>query len=440
MRVLKFGGTSMGSAARMQIVKEIVCSQQEGVVVVLSAMSGVTTELLSVDKLLRAEQRNQEMLEKRIDQLKRKHHQAVLELLNDVEQQGQTLQLIDRLIDGLMALPAAHPNLYSEVVTLGERLSSQLFAAYLASQFIDHELLDAADFMWIENQENPDLNPVRERLDTIFRDRPSKLYITQGFLCRDGHGTLSNLQRGGSDYSASLIAAALRASEVQIWTDIDGFRNNDPRYVEGTKSIQQLSYDEAAELAYFGAKILHPKTVAPARKLKLPIYIKNTFDPQAAGTLISDHGTVQGLKAIAAKDGITAVKIKSNQMLMAYGFLRKVFEIFERYQTPIDMITTSEIAVSLTIDDPKNLVDIVKELEHYGEISTERDQSIISIVGESLMEQSNTLRLFQLLTFVPVRMISYGGSRNNISLLVQQDQKQEALQQLNTLLFQTAAC
>jgi aspartate kinase len=299
-------------------------------------------------------------------------------------------------------------------------------------------LLEAKKFMQVPNLENPDTEKVGRLLDQYLKSRPkAPVYITQGFVRTDKFNRINTLKRGGSDYTATILGAAVRAEEIQIWTDIDGFHNNDPRYVENTHPLSHLSFEEAAELAYFGAKILHPQTVSPVIDKNIPIYLKNTFTPEAQGTMISNQVKSRGLKAISAKDGITAIKIKSNRMLMAHGFLKRIFEVFDANETAIDMITTSEIAISLTIDDNRNLNPILESLKAYGEITVETDHSIICVVGEGLIEENNTARLFEVLQDIPVRMISYGGSINNVSLLVATENKINTLRALHTKLFKT---
>ena len=327
--------------------------------------------------------------------------------------------------------------LYNKIVSQGELLSTYLFTKYLNQEGVNARLLPALDFMRIDKVNDPDDFYIKQNLQRIINDAlPADIYITQGFICLDAYGNIANLQRGGSDYTATIIGAVVEADEVQIWTDIDGMHNNDPRFVEKTKAISNLSFDEAAELAYFGAKILHPQTVMPAREGNIPVRLKNTVNPESHGTLITSNITGEGIKAIAAKDGITAIKIKSARMLLAHGFLKKIFEIFEKYETSIDMITTSEIAVSLTIDDDQNLTSIVKELDTFSTVEVDKHQSIICLVGHSIVRHHETHRLFQVLQDISVRMISYGGSFNNISLLVDTEDKISALQSLNKYLFE----
>jgi aspartate kinase len=315
-------------------------------------------------------------------------------------------------------------------------LSTYIFNSYLRQEGIKSALLPALNFMRIDNNKEPDMFYTKQDFKAAFNGIPeATIYITQGFICLDDLGHISNLQRGGSDYTATIIGAVVKAEEVEIWTDIDGMHNNDPRYVENTKPISNLSFDEAAELAYFGAKILHPQTVTPVRADNIPVRLKNTMNPDAYGTLINDDHTENGVKAIAAKDYITAIKIKSGRMLQAHGFLRKVFEIFEVYETSIDMITTSEVAVSLTIDDDKNLDKILEELEKFSSVEVDKNQTIVCLVGHSIVNHEETFKLFQILQDVKIRMISYGGSRNNISLLINADDKIKTLGKLNNYLF-----
>jgi aspartate kinase len=312
-----------------------------------------------------------------------------------------------------------------------------MFHYYLSETGIDSAFLPALNFMRIDKDGEPDYFYIQENLERILADEPKhKLFITQGFICRNAYGEVDNLKRGGSDYTASLIGSVLQADEVQIWTDIDGFHNNDPRYVDNTSALKQLSFDEAAELAYFGAKIMHPSSIMPCKLKSVPVRLKNTLNPVEEGTLITNDETGKGIKAIAAKDGISAVKIKSGRMLLAYGFLRKVFEIFEIYKTPIDMITTSEVAISLTIDDSTNLKEIESELVKFGNVEIDENQSIICIVGDFISESTGSAkRVLEALENIPLRMISYGGSKHNISVLVNQEDKVSALQALSRNLF-----
>ncbi|WP_081211202.1 aspartate kinase [Salegentibacter sediminis] len=436
MKVLKFGGTSVGSVASIKNVKTICCSGPEKKLLVLSAMSGVTNQLVSITESIKSG--DVAGVAKVIDVLETKHFEVTEKLIQDGLLQYETKQEISAILAELETITKLEYNEegYSRVVTAGERMLTCIFSKYLKSCGVENHLLDARDFMQVNNLENPDTDLVNENFKIkVSGLSDTDIYITQGFVRRDENNKISTLKRGGSDYTATILGAALNAEEVQIWTDIDGFHNNDPRYVEHTHPIAELSFEEAAELAYFGAKILHPQTVSPVIHKNIPVYLKNTFTPHLPGTRISGQSTGKGLKAISAKDGITAIKIKSNRMLMAHGFLRKIFEVFDRHQTAIDMITTSEIAISLTIDDNRNLDKIIEEIEDYGEIIVERDHSIICLVGEAVIEDKKASRIFELLHDTSIRMISYGGSNNNISLLVGTSNKINVLQKLHQKVF-----
>lgn len=436
MKVLKFGGTSVGSVKSIRNVSSITQRTTGKKMLVLSAMSGVTNELVKITDLVQSEDSHE--LKAIIEGLRHRHYQTIEELIKDKERVLQTKAYISEQLRELEKASEEpyDESTYSRIVTAGERMLTYIFSQFLHDQGIANQLLDAREFMEIGNLENPDTNRVNQLLQSYLNQESNgEIFITQGFVRRDGTGRISTLKRGGSDYTATILGAALDAQEVQIWTDIDGFHNNDPRYVEHTHPLAQLSFEEAAELAYFGAKILHPQTVSPVIAKNIPVFLKNTFTPDKPGTKISGKAAGKGLKAISAKDGITAIKIKSNRMLMAHGFLKKIFEVFDKHQTAIDMITTSEIAISLTIDDPRNLDLILSEISDYGEITVEKEHSIICLVGECVIEDRKASRIFELLDDIPVRMISYGGSNNNISLLVETQSKIPVLQQLNNKLF-----
>ena len=436
MKVLKFGGTSVGTSASIKNVKSIILNQEGGKLLVLSAMAGVTNQLVEISKQLRNNQTEEIM--PRIGELRVKHFDLVDELIPEPRNNSLVRENIGAQLQQLIYVCENEwsPEIDAKILTTGESLLTYIFSSYLTSEGISNSLLEARNFMHISNLENPDTLEVGELLnEELKKAGQNDILITQGFVRIDGKGKINTLKRGGSDFTATILGAALRASEIQIWTDISGLHNNDPRHVEGTYSVSDLSFEEAAELAYFGAKILHPQTISPVIGKNIPVYLKNTFTPEARGTCISARTTSKGLKAISAKDEITAIKIKSNRMLMAHGFLKKIFEIFDKYETAIDMITTSEIAISLTIDDCTNLEQILVELEDYGEISVDANHSIICVVGEGLIEDRGTFRLFEILQDVPVRMISYGGSNNNISLLVDTSNKIKVLRKLNEKLF-----
>ena len=434
MKVLKFGGTSVGSAESIRNVRNIILSQKDKKIIVVSAMSGVTNMLVELFEAQSSQ--NSDKIEGLLLELKLKHLQLIEELFQNTEVKKSTenifLESFRQLEDVLQSVPLSE----ATVVTYGETFLSLIFSQFLEETGVPNTLLDAKDFMHISNVENPEVETVQKLLKATFqREVASEVYITQGFIRIDRNMNISTLKRGGSDYTATIIGAAVNAAQVQIWTDIDGFHNNDPRFVENTSALTQLTFEEAAELAYFGAKILHPQTVSPVKEKNIPIFLKNTFTPDAPGTCISNEHHSTGLKAISAKDGITAIKIKSNRMLMAHGFLKKIFEVFDKHETSIDMITTSEIAISLTIDDVTNLEKILYELDEYGEITVDTNHSIICVVGEGVINDRETFKLFELLNDLPVRMISYGGSSNNISLLVDTQNKVKALQLLHHKLF-----
>lgn len=436
MKVLKFGGTSVGSVENMLNVKNIINDGTKKVVV-LSAMSGTTNQLVAIAKDI-TEHRGAEAADK-VAALHVTYNEVIDVLLQDQALNAKTKTYISGVFNFLMGCASKWTAelVENQIVAQGELMSTYMFNSFLQQEGVNSVLLPALNFMKIDGFKEPDINYIKDNFQVVLEEAgPADIYITQGFICLDDAGEISNLQRGGSDYTATIIGAAIKAEEVQIWTDIDGMHNNDPRYVGNTHPISDLSFDEAAELAYFGAKILHPQTVTPVRKDSIPVRLKNTMNPEAHGTLISSKTSETGIKAIAAKDGITAIKIKSARMLQAHGFLKKVFEIFETYQTSIDMITTSEVAVSLTIDDDKNLDKILVELEKIASIEVDANQSIVCLVGHAVVNHQDTFRLFQILQDVKIRMISYGGSNNNISLLIDSSHKINTLQKLNSYLFE----
>lgn len=437
MKVLKFGGTSVGSPERMQQVARLITLDNDPKIVVLSAVSGTTNTLVQIGEHLRAGE--QEKAADIIAGLHDKYESFVMELLETAKAREKAHAIIDEHFNFLKRLKTKGFNTAQEkeVLAQGELLSTKLFYSYLQEKGIDSALLPALDFMVIDDHKEPMLDKIRENLQKQLAAQPAqKLFITQGFICRNPSGEVDNLKRGGSDYSASLIGGVLNAEEVQIWTDISGMHNNDPRIVKNTYPIARLSFDEAAELAYFGAKILHPSSILPAQKFNVPVRLLNTMEPEAEGTLIGEGTESSGVRAIAAKDGITAIKIKSGRMLMAYGFLRTVFEIFERYRTPIDMITTSEVAVSVTIDDNAQLARIIADLSEFGQVEVDRNQAIVCLVGYQLVEQRGIVtKALESLHHIPLRMISYGGSKHNVSILIDEKYKVEALTSLNQNLF-----
>ncbi|MBJ7879469.1 aspartate kinase [Gelidibacter salicanalis] len=435
MLVLKFGGTSVGSIDNMTNVKNIINDGQRKVVV-LSAMSGTTNTLVTISECIKFKERENAL--DLISDLHTTYKHTVQNLINDTTLKLEVEAYVNTIFATLKEAAIANYSslLSNKIIAQGELLSTFIFSRFLKQEGLKACLLPALEFMRIDKFNEPDNFYIRQNFNRIVENQPdADIYITQGFICLDADGQIANLQRGGSDYTATIIGAALKAKEVQIWTDIDGFHNNDPRFVPDTHAISNLSFDEAAELAYFGAKILHPQTVTPVKELDIPVRLKNTMSPSSHGTLITNAIHGEGIKAIAAKDGITAIKIKSARMLLAHGFLKKVFEIFEKYETSIDMITTSEIAVSLTIDDTKHRSDIVEELEKFAMVEVDEFRTIVCLVGNQIVYHPDTPKLFQILQDVSVRMISYGGSNNNISLLINTSDKIETLRKLNRYVF-----
>lgn len=437
MKVLKFGGTSVGSPDRIRKLLNII-QVKESQIVVLSAVSGTTNQLVQISNALY--QKKHEEANALIDILEEYYIDFIKELYTSQSLLKKASILITEHFNSIRAFTQDLFTVYEERIILskGELISTALFTYYLEQEGIKAMLLPALDFKRLDEHNEPNIEYASTVLSSILEEHKDiNLFITQGYICRNHFGEVDNLKRGGSDYSASLIGAAIKAEEIQIWTDIDGMHNNDPRLVSGTKPIRQLSFNEAAELAYFGAKILHPQSVFPAQRYNIPVRLLNTMEPTAPGTLISSAISDAGIKSIAAKDGIIALKIQSSRMLLAYGFLRKVFEVFERYRTPIDMITTSEVAISLTIDDDQYLNEIIKELQSFGTVEVDKDQSIVCIVGDFLASKSGyASKVFQSLSHIPIRMISYGGSANNISILVNADHKKETLIALHKGLFE----
>ncbi len=436
MVIMKFGGTSVGSADRMRQVAKLLQDEKRSKIVVLSAMSGTTNALVEIASYLY--QNNLAAASEKIVELELKYGSV----LDD-------LYLIDSFKENAKIIVKEHFNFIKSftedlftiheekaILAQGELLSTALFHIYLQENGVNSSLVPALGFMKIDEDGEPELSFLTEHIKPYLAQNEGKIIITQGFICRNSFGEIDNLQRGGSDYTASLIGAAIEAEEIQIWTDIDGMHNNDPRIVDKTRPIEELSFEEAAELAYFGAKILHPSSVLPAKLKNVPVKLLNTMQPSAKGTVISNKTAKDEIKAVAAKDGITAIKIRSGRMLLAYGFLRSVFEVFERYKTPIDLITTSEVAISVTIDNDKNLNDIVADLRKYGVVEVDAEQTIVCIVGDFIAENKGlAAQVFQALESVSIRMISYGGSPNNISILVSSTDKVRALKLINKQIF-----
>lgn len=437
MKIMKFGGTSVGRPERMAQVAQLITADNEPTIVVLSALSGTTNALVKISESLAAF--NRTAAKQQIEELEAHYNSFVTGLLHTepcLQQARAIVQDHFEFLNIILKISFSEA-LNKDILAQGELLSTKLFSVYLQEQGIQHTLLPALEFMSIDSNDEPPVEVIRTKLNQQLQQHPQQhLFITQGYICRNARGEVDNLKRGGSDYSASLIAAAVKASVCEIWTDIDGMHNNDPRVCTKTIPIEQLSFEEAAELAYFGAKILHPASIWPAQHYNVPVKLLNTMEPSAKGTLIAEKANSTGVKAVAAKDGIYAINIRSSRMLLAYGFLRKIFEVFEKYRTSIDMITTSEVAVSVTIDNAIFLKEILRELEPFGTVEVEPNQTIVSVVGNEIAETKEVLlKLFTAIKSVPVRMISYGGSKHNVSLLVPSSHKNETLQALNSGLF-----
>lgn len=436
MKVLKFGGTSVGSAQRMKDVAKLICDGNQKIVV-LSAMSGTTNSLIEISDYLY--KKNHDGANEVINRLSKKYAGVINELYNTQEYKDKANKLILSYMNYIRSLVKDLFTLFEERVILaqGELMSTGMMNLYLNEIGANSVILPALDYMRTDKNSEPDPVYIKEKLNNLLENNSgAEIYITQGFICLNAYGEIDNLQRGGSDYTASLVGAAIHASEIQIWTDIDGMHNNDPRIVDKTSPVRHLNFEEAAELAYFGAKILHPTCILPAKLNNIPVRLLNTMQPEALGTTISNEMEKDKIKAVAAKDNIISIKIKSGRMLLATGFLRKVFEIFETYHTPIDMVTTSEVGVSVTIDKAKHLEEIVNDLKKYGTVTVDKDMVIICVVGD--LEWDNIgfeANIINALKDIPVRMISYGGSNFNVSLLIKSSDKKRALQALSTHLF-----
>jgi aspartate kinase len=437
MKIMKFGGTSVGKPERMRQIAQLITAEEETVIVVLSALSGTTNALVEISQFLACS--DKEGASEKIATLERHYQNFINDLFQNATIHNKAKALLNEHFDFLRITQkiSLSDALSKDILAQGELMSTKLFSLFLEQINIEHALLSALDFMCLDQNDEPDLLTIQEKIKKVLAKHPTKpIFVTQGYICRNAKGEVDNLKRGGSDYTASLIAAAVKASVCEIWTDIDGMHNNDPRVVDKTVAIEQLSFDEAAELAYFGAKILHPTCIWPAQQENIPVKLLNTMEPKAAGTVIMKEAGTVGVKAVAAKDNIIAFKIKSTRMLLAYGFLRKIFEVFEKYKTSIDMVTTSEVAVSVTIDNDMHLVEIIAELSNIASVEVERNQTIVSIVGNEIaMTDSILKKLFNSIDEIPITMVSYGGSAHNISLLIPSEHKTKTLQLINKGLF-----
>ncbi|HCT22752.1 MAG TPA: aspartate kinase [Chitinophagaceae bacterium] len=437
MKIMKFGGTSVGKPERMHQVASLITRDAAPKIVVLSALSGTTNALVDISNSLSNSDRA--AAKQKIDALEAHYRNFIPALVQQEAMRAKANTIISEHFEFLNIILkiSFSEALNKDILAQGELMSTKLFSVYLEEIGVEHVLLPALEFMSIDQYEEPQLQQIRLKLTELLKQHSHvKMFITQGYICRNARGEVDNLKRGGSDYTASLVAAAVNADVCEIWTDIDGMHNNDPRIVDKTVPVEQLSFDEAAELAYFGAKILHPTCIWPAQQENVPVKLLNTMQPDAAGTVIRKEAGSVGVKAVAAKDGIIAINIKSSRMLLAYGFMRKIFEVFEKYKTSVDMVTTSEVAVSVTIDHDEHLDAIIRELEPFGGVEVDRNQTIISIVGNEIAETREVLtKLFDAIHAIPVRMVSYGGSKHNVSILVPAANKQETLQLLNKGLF-----
>jgi len=434
MLILKFGGTSVGSAERLKSLTSLI-SRDKKVVVVLSAMSGVTNSLEFIIEKINCY--NNKEAQDALQGIKSKFLKTASLLFVSEYLEKATCNILDRidLINNCINKGLSQGDA-KIILAQGEFITTEMFSLYLDSIEVSNQLLMATDFMLLDKENEPDEKKIALNLRTIMSETVD-IFITQGFVAKSNDGKIDNLNRGGSDYSASLIGAALDSAAIEIWTDIDGFHNNDPRYVDNTKTIEYLSFDEAAELAYFGAKILHPTSIIPARKKEIPVWLKNTMEPKAFGTLISNNYLSPGIKAVAAKDGITTIRVQSGRMLQAHGFLKKIFEVFDKYKTAIDVITTSEVAVSLTIDNTNNLHEIAEELMVFGRVEVRNNCSIVSVVGHNITSTPRAIsKIYQSLEIIPTHMISFGGSNNNITFVIDRENKTHALQLLNNQIFQ----
>ena len=436
MKVMKFGGTSVGSPQRMKEVAKLIHNGEQNFVV-LSAMSGTTNALVEIADYYK--KGNPESAQAIINILRTKYNSHLNELYSKADMRKKTKDILNNIFNKLLSYADKEYNdiVEKEILAQGEIMSTNMMTNYLREQGVKATLLQAFAFMRIDEAREPDVKYLTEHLTPLIEEnKDTELFITQGFICLNSDNEIDNLQRGGSDYTASLIGAAINAEEIQIWTDIDGMHNNDPRYVDNTQPVHQLHFEEAAELAYFGAKILHPTCVLPAKFASIPVRLLNTMNPQAEGTLINNETEEKKIKAIAAKDNITVIKIVSSRMLLASGFLKKVFDIFETFHTSIDMVTTSEVGISMTIDNDAYLADITEELKKYGTVQIDRDMCIICVVGDLRCENTGFESLITSgLQNIPVRMISYGGSNHNISFVVSGANKQMALQELSKHIF-----
>jgi len=436
MKILKFGSASIATADKMKNVANIIMDGRNNIIV-LSSMRGTAEALAEISDYLY--KKNQEGAIEIINRLEKTYRELIQSLYSEDNTKVKAEEIVSAKFDYIRTYTKDLFTLFEERVVMaqGELLSSELFHLYLTERGVNVILLPALDFMRTDKNSSPDPVYIKDKLTALLNAAEgTDLYITQGYVCRNAYGEIDDLRKGGSDYTASLIGVAVGADEIQIWADVDVMQNNDPRYVVGTRAISQLNFDEAAELAYFGTKILHPSSILPAKLADIPVSLKNIEQPNASGTLISNETEARAIKAVAAKDNITAIKIKSGRMLLAHGFLRRVTEVFENYQTSIDMLATSEIGLSLTIDDDRNLQLILDDLKKYGTVSVDADMVIISVIGDLESEDTSfAANILNAVKGISIRMISYGGSKYNFSFLIARKDKERALQILNDKLF-----
>ena len=428
MKVMKFGGTSVGNAERIRNVAGLSAESGRNLVVV-SAVSGTTNSLVEFSDYLY--NGNPDGAKDVVSRLEASYDVLIRELYHTEEAACKARTYVQEVFSYLRTMTRQLFTTAEEKVALaqGELISSHLLSWYLEEAGVKVCLLPALEFMKIDGRGEPDTDYIKTELNALI--------VTQGFICRNLHHEIDNLKRGGSDYTASLVGAAVGAEEIQIWTDIDGLQNNDPKIVENTAPVRHLHFDEAAELGYFGAKILHPTCIQPAKFANIPVRLLNTMAPAAPGTLIDNVRDRGSIKAVAAKGNITAISIRSSRMLLAHGFLRRVFEIFESWQTSIDMICTSEVGVSVSVDNTAHLNEIVHDLKKYGTVTVDMDMCIICVVGD--MDWENVgfeTRAMEAMKDIPVRMVSYGGSNYNISFLVKDEDKVRTLRSLSKCLFE----
>lgn len=436
MKVLKFGSAAIGSVDKIQAVASIV-EKEKNNIIVLSSIKGTAETLAEISKYLY--NKNQEGAFELINQLDDTYTSLISDLFETEEYRVKALKFIRWRIDYIRSFSKDLFTLFEEriVMSQGELISTDIFSFYFSERGTKAITIPALDFVRTDKNSVPDQDFLKEQLGPLLNvSEDVDLFMTQGYICRNVYGEIDDLRKGGSDYTASLIGSSLKLEEIQIWADVDVMQNNDSRYIKGTKAIRKLNFDEAAELTYFGEKILHPSSILPAKIANVPVRLKNTMNPDAEGTLISNDTDPGVIKAVAAKEGITVIQVRSAKMLLAHGFLRRILEVFDDYQTPIDMLTTSEVGVSITIDDARRLRDITDDLKKYGTVSVDEDMAIVCVIGDlNWLNIGFESQIADALKDIPIRMISYGGSNYNMSFLVRKKDKEKSLNLLNNKLF-----